>query len=86
MTDTFENDSKAFSDFLAGDLKYEISPKIAIHDYRSDHQGRGVIASEDIEEDEVLFKIPEARFCRLRMTPISSNRSPRPRNSTRGCN
>ncbi|AOW07817.1 hypothetical protein B0I72DRAFT_143262 [Yarrowia lipolytica] len=69
MTDTFENDSKAFSDFLAGDLKYEISPKIAIHDYRSDHQGRGVIASEDIEEDEVLFKIPRSSFLSVENDP-----------------
>lgn len=40
--------------------KVEISPKIAVHDYRSAHQGRGVIALEDIEEGEVLFTIPRS--------------------------
>lgn len=36
----------------------EISPKIDIHDYRDAQQGRGIIALEDIQEDEALFTIP----------------------------
>lgn len=68
MTD-FATDSEAFRDFLSTTLKYEISPKIGIHDYRDNHQGRGVIATEDIEEDEVLFKIPRSSFLSVENDP-----------------
>lgn len=40
------------------DIGVEISPKIALHDYRSQGQGRGVIAVEDIAKGETLFTIP----------------------------
>ncbi|CUM46277.1 uncharacterized protein AC631_00089 [Debaryomyces fabryi] len=35
-----------------------ISPKLAVKDLRKDNQGRGMVAIEDIEEDEELFCIP----------------------------
>lgn len=69
MSDTFDKDSKVFYDFLSATLKYEISPKIAIHDFRDAHQGRGVIATEDIAEDEVLFKIPRSSFLSVENDP-----------------
>lgn len=36
----------------------QVSPKIKIEDLRHLSQGRGLIATQDIEEDEVLFSIP----------------------------
>lgn len=40
---------------------YKISPKVKVHDYRSQGQGRGLIAVEDIAEGEDLFTIPRDR-------------------------
>ncbi|CAN6674669.1 ribosomal lysine N-methyltransferase 4 [Trichomonascus vanleenenianus] len=54
---SFEEQSQAFMDWLKA-RGYTISPKIALHDYRNEGQGRGVIATEDIPKDEVLFTIP----------------------------
>src|ERR1700733_13529797 len=39
-----------------------ISPKVSLHDYSKDGQGRGVIALDDIEANEVLFTIPRKIF------------------------
>jgi len=36
----------------------QVSPKIKIEDLRNLSQGRGLIATQDIEEDEILFSIP----------------------------
>lgn len=36
----------------------QVSPKIEIRDLRAECQGRGIVAVDDIEEDEILFSIP----------------------------
>jgi SET domain-containing protein 6 len=37
---------------------YQVSPKVQVADLTSQSQGRGLIALEDIHQDEVLFSIP----------------------------
>lgn len=54
---SFEAENKQFVDWLKAN-GVDLSPKIALHDYRAEGQGRGVIAAEDIGKDEVLFTIP----------------------------
>lgn len=58
-TDKFQEHSEEFLKWLKS-RNYEISQKIGIHDYRGNLQGRGIIALQDIEEDEILFTIPRA--------------------------
>lgn len=55
--DLFNQQSREFLDWLKS-RGVEISPKIDIHDYRDSLQGRGIIALEDIKEDETIFTIP----------------------------
>lgn len=54
---SFEAATARFEQWLA-DARVETSAKIAVADLRSAHQGRGVVAREDIAADEVLFTIP----------------------------
>ncbi|ANB11485.1 Rkm4p [Sugiyamaella lignohabitans] len=55
--DDFNDKTTAFWKWLVAN-GVEISPKVAIHDYRAQNQGRGLRAEEDIQEDEILFTIP----------------------------
>ena len=57
MSDDFRQRSRNFVDWLrqSGAI---ISPKIDLQDLRSRAAGRGVIALEDIADDEELFQIP----------------------------
>lgn len=57
VTDTFDRDTDRFVQWLVA-RGVQISPKVAVHDFRSANQGRGVIALADINPDEVLFSIP----------------------------
>lgn len=57
--DEFNEKSKLFQDWLIKN-NVEISPKIAIHDYCDTNQGRGIIALEDINPDEMIFKLPRS--------------------------
>lgn len=54
---TFEETSDQFVNWLK-ENGVKLSPKISLHDYRSEGQGRGIIAVDDIEKDEVLFTVP----------------------------
>lgn len=57
--DEFNKKSKLFQDWLIKN-NVEISPKIAIHDYRDTNQGRGIIALQNINPDEMIFKLPRS--------------------------
>lgn len=54
---SFEAENEQFVNWLTAN-GVTLSPKIALHDYRAEGQGRGVIAIDDIGKDEVLFTIP----------------------------
>ncbi|KAA8917550.1 hypothetical protein TRICI_000296 [Trichomonascus ciferrii] len=56
---SFDAENEQFVDWLKAN-GVTLSPKIALHDYRAEGQGRGVIATEDIGKDEVLFTIPRS--------------------------
>ncbi|PHZ17134.1 RuBisCO-cytochrome methylase [Rhizopus microsporus ATCC 52813] len=56
---TFEEKGKAFWDWLVANGA-TISDKIAFKDYRSENSGRGVIATQDIKEGDVLFSLPRS--------------------------
>ena len=59
--DEFTKQTQAFVQWLTESRGYKISPKVKVHDYRSQGQGRGLIAVEDIAEGEDLFTIPRDR-------------------------
>lgn len=56
----FEEASDAFMSWLSSQPGVIISSKLSLHDYSEENSGRGVIATQDIAEDEVLFSIPRA--------------------------
>lgn len=56
----FEEASDAFMTWLSSQPDVTISSKISLHDYSEQNSGRGLIATEDIPEDEVLFSIPRS--------------------------
>lgn len=56
---TFDQRTTHFISWLqAGNVV--VSPKITVRDLRGDREGRGVVAAEDIAEDEELFKLPRS--------------------------
>ncbi|KAL2067851.1 hypothetical protein VTL71DRAFT_15949 [Oculimacula yallundae] len=57
--DDFQSKTDAFLAWLE-DIGVVINPKVAMVDLRSAGKGRGVVAMEDIREDEVLFTIPRS--------------------------
>ncbi|KAK9360953.1 hypothetical protein V1504DRAFT_122158 [Lipomyces starkeyi] len=56
----FDIQSDAFMDWLRGQSGVRIASKISLRDLRAQQQGRGVIASADINEGELLFSIPRS--------------------------
>lgn len=64
---TFNSKTTAFLEWL-NDQNVEISNKIEIQDKRNLGQGRAVIAIEDIETDEELFRLPRSMF----LNPMNS--------------
>lgn len=56
---TFAQRTSAYESWLI-DSGVEISKKVQIADLRAQNQGRAVVAIEDIEEDEELFRIPRS--------------------------
>lgn len=52
----------------------EISPKVKIEDLRFQNQGRGLVATEDIEEDEILFTLPESVLLSIKNNSLLSQK------------
>lgn len=71
----FTSKTELFEEWLA-DSGAELSTKIRVADLRDMGQGRAVVATEDIEEDEELFKLPRsllinAENCSLVLDKVS---------------
>ncbi|CEJ01742.1 hypothetical protein RMCBS344292_15763 [Rhizopus microsporus] len=66
---TFEEKGKAFWDWLVANGA-TISDKIAFKDYRSENSGRGVIATQDIKEGDVLFSLPRSILLSQLTSPL----------------
>lgn len=56
---SFQTQTEAFEAWLGAHL-VEVSANVEIADLRADGQGRAVVATQDIKEDDVLFKIPRS--------------------------
>ena len=54
---SFDDITNKFLEWLSEE-NVTISSKLVVKDLRKDNQGRGMVANEDIEEDEELFSIP----------------------------
>lgn len=54
---SFDDITNKFLEWLSEE-NVTISSKLAVKDLRKDNQGRGMVANENIEEDEELFSIP----------------------------
>lgn len=72
--DEFTIKTEAFLSWLTA-RGLVLSPKIAIHDYRAQSQGRGVIALDDIKSGEVLFSMP--RTAVLAVDTVDIQKTPR---------
>lgn len=55
---TFQDTSDEFIDWLSSQPDVYLSHKIKLHDYTDQNAGRGLVATEDIPEDDLLFSIP----------------------------
>ncbi|KAI8977011.1 hypothetical protein BDF20DRAFT_872393 [Mycotypha africana] len=55
----FDNNGRAFLDWLINNGA-SISDSIAFKDYSSENAGRGVVATKDIKDGDVLFSIPRS--------------------------
>lgn len=60
----FEEKTKAFEQFL-DNKGIKLSEKVELADFRAQNQGRGMIATQDIEEGETLFTIPPQALLRF---------------------
>ncbi|KAK5681316.1 Ribosomal lysine N-methyltransferase 4 [Elasticomyces elasticus] len=68
-TDDFEAKSQSFLAWLQ-QHGTTISPKIELADLRQDGCGRGVLAVQDIEEDEELFSVPRTSILTIETSTL----------------
>lgn len=64
-----EEATKVYIDWLKA-KNVEISSKITIADLTDQNQGRGIVAIDDIETDEVLFKIPQTSILNVETSSL----------------
>ncbi|CCE87039.1 Piso0_005574 [Millerozyma farinosa CBS 7064] len=69
----FDKATTEFIEWLRND-GVEISPKVKIQDLRSQNQGRGLVATEDIEEEETLFTLPESTILSIKNNTLLSQK------------
>ncbi|KAJ4354074.1 Ribosomal lysine N-methyltransferase 4 [Didymosphaeria variabile] len=69
--DPFNEASHVFLDWLKRSGA-EISPKIELKDLRNMQAGRGVVAIQNIDEDEVLFRIPRSAILSVENSILSN--------------
>ncbi|CAG8438358.1 9829_t:CDS:2 [Acaulospora morrowiae] len=68
---TFENANKSFTEWFCTNGGM-ISSKITFKDYSRENAGRGVVAVDDIEKDEVLFEIPRSLVLSPKTSSLAS--------------
>ncbi|CAK4030974.1 Ribosomal lysine N-methyltransferase 4 [Lecanosticta acicola] len=76
MDTSDDDDFRAKSDAFVNWLQHRgatISNKIQLADLRAQNAGRGVVATEDLAEDEELFSIPRSSILTLETTTIPEN-------------
>ncbi|GMF00252.1 unnamed protein product [Ambrosiozyma monospora] len=69
-TTSFTENTNKFHKWLAENFE-QLSPKIEIADLRDSNQGRGLIAKQDIEEDEVLFEMSRDAILNIETSQLS---------------
>ncbi|KAL1608453.1 Ribosomal lysine N-methyltransferase 4 [Paraconiothyrium brasiliense] len=69
--DPFDEASHVFLDWLKRSGA-EVSPKIELKDLRNIQAGRGVVATQNIDEDEVLFRIPRSAILSVENSILSN--------------
>ncbi|KAH8733116.1 hypothetical protein GQ44DRAFT_601487 [Phaeosphaeriaceae sp. PMI808] len=67
----FDGASQAFLTWLQRSGT-EISPKIKLEDLRHAHAGRGVLAIQDIAQDELLFRVPRSAILSVENSILSA--------------
>lgn len=68
---SFEKDTKAYSEWLEN-KGFQVSEKLSISDLRESKQGRGLMATEDIAEDQILFTIPREAIVNVETSSLAS--------------
>ncbi|KAL5121666.1 Ribosomal lysine N-methyltransferase 4 [Pleosporales sp. CAS-2024a] len=69
--ENFEGASQAFLEWLRR-CGAEVSPKIKLADLRSAQAGRGVVATENIAEHELLFRVPRTAVLSVENSVLSA--------------
>ncbi|GMG55698.1 unnamed protein product [Ambrosiozyma monospora] len=67
---SFTENTNKFHTWLSENFE-KLSPKIEIADLRDTNQGRGLIAKQDIEEDEVLFEMSRDAILNIETSQLS---------------
>ncbi|SLM39026.1 SET domain [Lasallia pustulata] len=73
MGDDYQQKSLAFVHWLQRNESATISPKIEIADLRARGAGRGIVATEDIEENEELFAIPHPAVLSVKNSDLQNH-------------
>ena len=71
--DQFNRDTEEFVRWLSDVAHLKQSPKITVKDLRSSNEGRAVVATEDIENDETLFEIPFDALINIETSQINKD-------------
>ncbi|KAF1974642.1 SET domain-containing protein [Bimuria novae-zelandiae CBS 107.79] len=69
--DSFNEASQVFLEWLKRSGA-EISPKIELKDLRNTQAGRGVVSTQDIGEDELLFSVPRSAILSVENSILSN--------------
>ncbi|ANZ75617.1 BA75_02653T0 [Komagataella pastoris] len=70
MTDNFQTITEAYNKWLEANL--ELAGNVKIEDLREKNEGRGVVATRDINEDEVLFSIPRNNVLNIQTSSLAN--------------
>ncbi|KAI0463033.1 hypothetical protein LJB42_003839 [Komagataella kurtzmanii] len=70
MTDSFQTITEAYNKWLEANL--ELAGNVKIEDLRDQNEGRGVVATRDINEDEVLFSISRDNVLNIQTSSLAN--------------
>ncbi|KAI9850681.1 MAG: hypothetical protein M1838_005245 [Thelocarpon superellum] len=70
IPDDFQASTDAFLRWFESQPNAQINSKVTLADLRAKNEGRGLVAQEDITEDEVLFTIPRQSILNVRNSDL----------------
>ncbi|OWB55995.1 methyltransferase activity protein [[Candida] boidinii] len=71
MSDQFQQETEGFHNWLKKNLEF-LSDKFEIADLRSSNEGRALIATSDIEQDETIFEISRDKILNVETSQLAT--------------